>query len=248
METAYQSDLPLPPEIVTSTCSTLPKPDLLRLKLVTHRLHDAATPFAFREFYLPAYGTAATNFTSIAASARLRNYAKEITIDTNIGQDYEYASNESYEFPSGFFKALPSLRYFSKLTKLHLRFSEYCGDNRKKFEWAWIEEDWPFQYGILDTVSHCIVGLWTRAKQVEIDERANLRYFEAWYLDDGPEFVAKCAEHLQEFTISNLADYHDPNLTSSKAWQQLLRLPHLQDLKLLITTEYRRSQHQIRFP
>ncbi|CVL01322.1 uncharacterized protein FPRN_11677 [Fusarium proliferatum] len=132
METTCQSDLPLPPEIVTLICSTLPKPDLLRLRLVTHRLHDAATPFAFREFYLRAYGTAATSFTSIAASARLRNYAKEITIDTNIGQDYEYASNESYEFPSGFFNALPSLRYFSKLTKLHLRFSEYCGDNRKR--------------------------------------------------------------------------------------------------------------------
>ncbi|KAF5626843.1 hypothetical protein F25303_10971 [Fusarium sp. NRRL 25303] len=248
METAYQSDLPLPLEIVTLICSTLPKPDLLRLRLVTHRLHDAATPFAFREFYLRAYGTAATNFTSIATSARLRNYVKEITIDTNIGQDYEYASNESYEFPSGFFNALPSLRYFSKLTNLHLRFSKYCGDNRREFEWAWIEEDWPFRYRILDTVSHCIVGLWTRAKQVEIDERADLRDFKARYLDDDPEFIAKCAEHLQELTISNLADYHDPNLASSKAWQQLLRLPRLQDLKLLVTTEYHRSQHQIRSP
>ncbi|SCV38945.1 uncharacterized protein FFB14_07050 [Fusarium fujikuroi] len=167
METAYQSDLPLPPEIVTLICSTLPKPDLLRLRLVTHRLHDAATPFAFRTFYLRAYGTAATNFSSIATSARLRNYVKEVTIDTNIGQDYEYASNESYEFPIGFFNAIPSLRYFYKLTKLHLRSSKYCGNNKREFEWAWIEEDWPFRWRILDTISHCMVGLWTRTKQVE---------------------------------------------------------------------------------
>ncbi|KAF5639548.1 uncharacterized protein FTJAE_4886 [Fusarium tjaetaba] len=206
METAHQSDLPLPPEIVTLICSNLPKPDLLRSRLATQRLHDAATPFAFQAFHLRAYGTVVTDFTCIAASAHLRSYVKEITIDTNIGPGYE------------------------------------------EFEWAWIEEDWSFRYRILDTVSHCVVGMWTHAKQVEIDERASLPDFEVRYLDDDPEFVGGCKEDLQELTISNLADYHDPNLDSSKAWQQLLRLPHLHDLKLLVTTEYHRSQTQICFP
>ncbi|KAF5535165.1 hypothetical protein FNAPI_12134 [Fusarium napiforme] len=202
METAHQSDLPLPPEIVTLICSNLPKPDLLRSRLATHRLHDAATPFAFKAFHLRAYGTVVTDFTRIAASAHRRSYVKEITIDTNIGPGYEYASNECYKIPTGFFNALPSLRYFYKLTNLHLRFSEYCGDNCREFEWGWIEEDWPFRYRILDTVSHCVVGMWTRAKQVEIDERANLPDFEATYLDDDPEFVTGCMEDLQELTIS----------------------------------------------
>ncbi|CCT72677.1 uncharacterized protein FFB20_01287 [Fusarium fujikuroi] len=203
METAYQSDLPLPPEIVTLICSTLPKPDLLRLRLVTHRLHDAATPFAFRTFYLRAYGTAATNFSSIATSARLRNYVKEVTIDTNIGQDYEYASNESYEFPIGFFNAIPSLRYFYKLTKLHLRSSKYCGNNKREFEWAWIEEDWPFRWRILDTISHCMVlalgqYVFTDKRQTDwiatIGESNASGALQELYLDDCP-ILFKARQH-----------------------------------------------------
>ncbi|KAF4445321.1 hypothetical protein FACUT_17 [Fusarium acutatum] len=246
METTPESNLPLPLEIVTLICSNLPKPDLLRLRLATHQLYDAATPLPFRAFHLRVYGTV-TNFTSIATSPHLQTHVKEITIDTNIGL-YEYTSYDTYELSSDFFNALPYIRYFSNLTSLHLKFSEYCGDDNREWQPARVEEGWPFRYRILDTVSHCIVGLWSRAKQVEIDETANLRYFEPRYRDDDQEFVAGCAEHLQELTISNLADYHDPNLTSSNAWQQLLRLSHLQDLKLLVTTEYHSLKNQNYFP
>ncbi|KAF5694023.1 hypothetical protein FDENT_1327 [Fusarium denticulatum] len=246
METEHQSDLPLPLEIVTLICSTLPIPDLLRLRLATHQLHDAATQLAFRAFHLRVYGTV-TNFTSIATSPHLRSHVKEITIDTNSGL-YEYTSYDTYQLSSGFFNALPYLRYFSNLTSLHLRFSESCGDDAREWQPARVEEGWPFRYRILDTVSHCIVGLWTRRKQADIDERANLRYFEPRYRDDDPEFVAGCMEHLQELTISNLADYHDLNLTSSNAWQQLLSLPHLQDLKLLVAREYYWLKNQTSFP
>ncbi|KYG13581.1 hypothetical protein FVEG_17631 [Fusarium verticillioides 7600] len=246
METEHQSDLPLPLEIVTLICSTLPKPDLLRLRLAAHQFHDVVTPSAPKAFHLRVYGTVA-NFTSIATSPHLRTHVKEITVDANTGL-YEYTSYDTHELSSGFFNALPHLRYFSNLTSLHLRFSEYCGNENREWQPARVEEGWPFRYRILDIIPHCIVGLWSRAKLVEADERANLRFFGPRYRDDDPEFVTGCMEHLQELTISNLADYRDSNLTSSDAWQQLLRLPHLQDLKLLITTEYYRLKNQTYLP
>ncbi|KAF4433441.1 f-box protein [Fusarium austroafricanum] len=236
MEAPKESDLPLPPEIVTLICSSLSKPDLLRLRLTCHKLNDVATPFAFGAFYLRAYGDSPKNFTAIAKSVHLRGYVREITVDTNVGPGFEYESYNTYPFPHGFFNALPYLRCFTKATRLHLRFNEYSGSEETEFGDDVVEK-WPFRYRILDTVFHCVTGLWTNSRQVEIDSTASLEAFEPEYSDNESDFVPGYVIQLEELTISNLGEYNDPDLASSIAWHKLLSLPSLKDLKLLITME-----------
>ncbi|KAF4973682.1 hypothetical protein FSARC_71 [Fusarium sarcochroum] len=195
-----------------------------------------ATPIALRALCLRAHGNSAEHFTNIAKSRSLRSLVREITIDTYIGPEYKYHSNEDYEFPQRFFNVLPYLRCFGRLTRLHLRYSEFCGMDDRRWMVS-VEETWPFRYRVLDTISYCVTGMWTKAKQIDIDRTASIWGFIPDYADDSPEIFSGQAMSIKELTISNLADYKDPCLISSEAWQRLLTLPSLIDLKFLITTE-----------
>ncbi|KAF5678620.1 hypothetical protein FHETE_1172 [Fusarium heterosporum] len=236
------SDVSLPFDITSIICSYVSKPDQHRLRLVSRKLRDAATPHAFRSLYLRAYGDSPSNFGNIARSPALRNYVREVTIDTWIGPGYEYNADESYDVPHDFLNTLPYLRYYQKMTRLHLRFSKYCGieDYHTRSVGPDIEETWSLRYKILDTVAHCVMGMWTKESQMKISQRVGnyqLRRF-AWYEDDLPDLRPGIVMNIKELTISNLADYKDPNLLESIAWKKLLHLPTLIDLKVLVTKEH----------
>ena len=53
--------------------------------------------------------------------------------------------------------------------------------------------------------------------------------------DDDSDLAPAQVIHLTELTIANLADYHEPGLT--EAWEKILALPSLVDLKLFVATE-----------
>ncbi|KAF4996634.1 hypothetical protein FGRMN_4380 [Fusarium graminum] len=252
IDVSPNSDISLPFDITSIICFYGSKPDQLRLRLVSRKLRDAATPHAFKSLYLRAYGSSPSNFENIARSAALRVYVREVTIETWIGPDYEYNANERYDIPHDFLNTLPYLRYYQNMIRLHLRFSKYCGieDYNTRSVGPDIEETWPFRYKILDTVAHCVMGMWTKESQIKINQRIRdyhqLRRFR-WYRDDLadrkyeddlPDLRPGIVMNIKELTISNLADYKDPNLVQSLAWKKLLHLPTIIDLKLLITKEH----------
>ncbi|KAF7554888.1 hypothetical protein G7Z17_g2626 [Cylindrodendrum hubeiense] len=237
MTDTSRSNLPLLPEIWDQICSHLSKPSLLRLRLTSSKLYAIASPCAFRALRLDAYGSSAERFVNIAKSTKLRDFVRELTIDTWIGPEFRYNGNWTYNIPVPFMHALPYLRCFSKVTGLHLRFSEFCGDDDRELFTSCIEETWPFRYTVLDTIFHCITGIWTKGKQIEIDNQADLDEYEPEHLDDDLGIPPDQVIQIKELTISNLADYDDPFVYSSEAWRKLLCLPSLVDLKLLLACE-----------
>lgn len=100
---------------------------------------------------------------------------------------------------------------------------------------------WVFRYTVLDTICHCIAGLCTRETQEVIYRTQNFAEYDldlAW--DDLPEPGDQPLQ-LREFTVFNLADFEDRNLEASEAWQKVLALPSLIDLKLLFTADVDRT-------
>ncbi|KLO95350.1 uncharacterized protein FFB20_01995 [Fusarium fujikuroi] len=57
------------------------------------------------------------------------------------------------------------------------------------------------------------------------------------YTHDAPVLQGDSLQ-IKELTISHLADYNDPRVIQSKAWNKLLRLPTLIDLKLLVGEDH----------
>ncbi|KAM5356931.1 hypothetical protein ACJ41O_003577 [Fusarium nematophilum] len=228
--------LSLPPEIWESICSFLPKPSLSRLRLVSSKLNDIALPWAYRSLRLEGFGGSTERFVEIAKSPKLRGLVRELTVDTSVGPEFPYKCNNGYPFPDSFVDALPYIRCFSHLTALHLRFNEFCGEGDRNG--VTVEETWEFRYMVLDTVCHCIAGMWTVDKQAEIDENAQEPY-ERKYPDPQDDLGVPFDQviQLKELTVANLADFHDTDLASSEALKKVISLPSLIDLKLFIATE-----------
>jgi hypothetical protein len=227
----------LPPELWDSICSLLPKPSLSSLRLVSPKLNAIALPWSYREIRLEGFGNSAERFVKIAKSPRLRNLVRELTIDTSVGPDFSYNCNDCFPYPTEFLDALVYMHCFNSLSAIHLRFNQYCGqDDRVGLV---VEETYGFRYRVLDTVFHCIAGMWTVDKQMEIEEKTEdeLEYYERTYPED--EFTGSFSQAmpLKELTIANLADCYDPDLASSDAFKKVISMPSLTNLKLFVTTE-----------
>ncbi|EEU39951.1 uncharacterized protein NECHADRAFT_39345 [Fusarium vanettenii 77-13-4] len=232
--------MPLLPEIWSHICSFMLKPSLSNLRLTSRQMNHTALPHLFRSLRLEGFGGSAERVINIAKSPKLRGLVRELTIDSWIGPGFEYNANEDYKIPTDFMDALPYIRCFGKVTTMNLRFNEFCGDDDRDYWRTEIEETWSFRYRIIDTVCHCIVGMWTKERQERIDNRAGLEYDPEYPEDD----LGVPLEHimpLKELTISNLADYPDTDITRSKAWKKLLSLDSLVNLKLFIATEVESS-------
>ncbi|SPO00347.1 uncharacterized protein DNG_03192 [Cephalotrichum gorgonifer] len=212
------------------------KPTLFQLRLVSRQLGDIAQRWAYRSLRLEGHGSSAERFAKIAYSPKLRDLVWELTIDTWIGPGFAYHSNEGYKIPEAFMNNLPHLRCFGNLKVLHLRFSEYCGEDDDDRSGLALEETWNFRYRVLDTICHCVAGMWTKERQVQIDKRMEQEWEPGYsYPDEDSSLPSGQVIHLKELTITNLADYHEPAL--SEAWKKVITLPSLIDLKLLVTTE-----------
>ncbi|SPJ72233.1 uncharacterized protein FTOL_01961 [Fusarium torulosum] len=236
-EDNFAGGLLLPPELWDSICSLLPKPSLLSLRLACSTLNAITLPRIYRAIRLEGFGSSAERFVEIAKSHRLRNLVCELTIDTSVGPDFPYNCNDSYPFPTEFLDALIYMHCFSSLSAIHLRFNQYCGEDDRVG--LVIEETYGFRYRVLDTVFHCIAGMWTVDKQMAIEEKVEdeLHDYERTYPEN--EFTGSLSQvmPLNELTITNLADYYDPDLASSDAFKKVMSMPSLTNLKLFVTTE-----------
>ncbi|CAG1992628.1 unnamed protein product [Fusarium graminearum] len=240
----------LAPEIWDNICAYLTPPSVANLRLASAAFNNIALPWKYRSIRLEAFGPSVERFVSIAKTPNLRNLVREITIDTRVDLDWQYACNETYPFPLAFMNALPYLRYFTSVTALHIRFEEHCG-NQEEFHYLSLAETYLFRYKVLDTIFHCAAGLWTLEKQLKIDEELDEERgvdgsdqdedADEWdkkcdYSDQDVDFHGSCFA-LRELTISNLADYADSDISDSKAWQTIMALPTLVDFKLFVTAQ-----------
>ncbi|KAJ4329360.1 hypothetical protein N0V84_000255 [Fusarium piperis] len=227
---------PLPVETWDHICSLLPKSSLSRLRLVSSGFNDIALPRIFRSVLVEGYNDSAERFVNIAKTPRLRALVHELTIDTWVGPDFAYQNHEGYPLSAAFMAAMPYVRCFGRLTALHVRFNQVCGQESRV---DYMEETWQLRRRVLDTICHCITGTWTLEKQLEMDQemRDDLEDIELEYSQELVAAPQGQAMQLRELTIANLAAYYDPKLCASRAWQEVIALPTLIDLKLLITAE-----------
>ncbi|KAF5644093.1 hypothetical protein F52700_2661 [Fusarium sp. NRRL 52700] len=234
MQCLPSTDICLPAEIVFMVCSYLCKEDQLSLRFVPGILHCAATIEAFRSVRLKPDGRTPSKFRKIALSDTLRIWVKEVTIDTELDPDLPYLMvMEEFDVCQNFLQILPYLGLFNNLKYLHVRFSRFSG----AYEYA-PYESWYFRYMVLDIISHCAMGMWTPASRSKIYDTAPLgRDSMFGYIHNAPA-ISGDPLHIKELTISHLSDYNDPRLTRSEAWNKLLRLPTLVDLKLLVGEEH----------
>ncbi|KAJ3542688.1 hypothetical protein NM208_g3956 [Fusarium decemcellulare] len=193
--------LPLLPEIWSNICSFLPKPSLSQLRLTCSKLNGIALPWTFKNILVEGYDDSVQRFLNIAKSPKLRVLVRELTIDTWVGPGFEYKCNQAYPFPVTFMSALPYVRFFEKVTAIHLRFNE-----------------------------------------IQIDERMvrEMRMYHDAKLDYSDEDFGISQEQvlpLRELTISNLADFPEFNLYGSDAFERVISLPSLVDLRLYVATE-----------
>ncbi|CAJ2511996.1 Uu.00g076210.m01.CDS01 [Anthostomella pinea] len=198
-------------------------------------------------------------------SEHLRRHIRDICIDTRVGPGFEYQRNEAFKPPAAFFRALPCLRLFSGLQELHLKFTEYCGNEEKAYTSISIEEDYNFQYRywVLWTVFSCLAGEWNVAQSQDIYDDMDAAVCENDELVDGEDFFEDLAKDaassneqstgpiaLKALSICNLADYDDVRFTSSDLFKKVLESPTLTELKVYVVfqTDEMDPWHKIYLP
>ncbi|KAF5669092.1 hypothetical protein FCIRC_9399 [Fusarium circinatum] len=234
MQSLPANDIHLPAEVVVMVCSFLWKQDQLNTRLVSGKLHYAATIEAFRSLRLKPDGDSPSQFRAIALSDKLRTFVKEVTIDTELDPGIPYVSDaQDFAVCQNFLQFLPYLGLFSNLKHLHLRFSRSSNSRVSN-----VEEGWYYRYMVLDIISHSVTGVWTPEDRKRIYDTVPQHGEQMCTNTHDASIVQGNSLQIKELTISHLADYNDPRLIQSKAWNKLLRLPTLTDLKLLVGEDH----------
>ncbi|KAG5809104.1 hypothetical protein H9Q74_000226 [Fusarium xylarioides] len=230
MQSLPPSDIHLPAEIVLMVCHYLPKHDQLRSRLVSGKLHYAATIQAFKSLRLKPNGDSPSQFRTIALSDKLRTLVKEVTIDTELDPAILLQSDaQDFGVCERFLEFLPYLSLFNNLKHLHLRFSRSTD-----LLGIYVAEGRYYRYLVLDIISHCLTGMWTPENRKKVYDTMPLRGGRMFTYTHDASLLLGDPSQIKELTISHLADYNDPRLIQSKAWNKLLRLPTLIDPKLLV--------------
>ncbi|OTA98545.1 hypothetical protein M426DRAFT_325886 [Hypoxylon sp. CI-4A] len=244
-----------PPEIFNEIFSVA-TPDTVRTcRLLNRHLSQLATSHAFRHVRIEAAGEV-SKFVNISQAPHLRCHTRELSISTLVGPPFEYHVNNTCKFPLDFFLALPNLRLFSGLTRLHLGFNEYCGNNEAR-TFLDVEENNDFRYYVLWTVFACLTGEWTAESSSDLYEDLDFNIYEEDNHeesedDEGSEGMVSPETLLERLTleavdartdvitlealaIQNLAGYDDTRLTSSDLFRKVLST--ITDLKLHVVFE-----------
>lgn len=223
-------DIGLPVEILVLVCPYLSKKDQLCSRLVSHKLHYAATIHVFRLLRLKPDGDSPLQLREIALSYRLRTFVKDVVIDTELDRSVSYPTPKAaFDACQKFLLFLPYLCLLNNLRHLHVRFMR-SSDEQGSLPFQW----WYFRYMVLDIISHCVTGMWTPANRKKIYDTLPPEGQEMFRYTQNEQVLQGNSSRIKEFTISHLADYNDLRLIQSRAWNQLLRLPTLIDLKLLV--------------
>ncbi|KAF5532787.1 hypothetical protein FMEXI_12198 [Fusarium mexicanum] len=234
MQSLPPNDIHLPAEVVVMVCSFLWKEDQLSTRLVSGKLHYAATIEAFRSLRIKPDGDTPSQFRAIALSDKLRTFVKDVTIDTELDPGIPHLSGaQNFAICQNFLQFLPYLGLFNNLKHLHLRFSRSSNSRFNN-----VEEGWYYRYMVLDIISHSVIGVWTPEDRKRIYDTVPQNGGQMFTDTHDASIVQGDSLHIKELTISHLADYNDPKLIQSKAWNKLLRLPSLVGLKLLVGEDH----------
>ncbi|KAL2674205.1 hypothetical protein Neosp_012655 [[Neocosmospora] mangrovei] len=240
----------LPPEVWSEICRYVPKPRLLRLRLVCSKLSAIGLPWVYRSLRLEACGDSAERFILIAKSPRLSSLVREVTVEAWGDHGNDRDPNGPWQISWGFVNALPYLRCFTNVTTLHVRFHESLGGSYYAPVAYDFEHTGLFRFRVMETICHCVMGMWTPEVQAKIDETVQFNRYSSdkhplQYTDDQNVPLGHVMP-LQEFTISNLSAYKDLLAEESGALKKMLSLPSLVDLKLLITSGGRPDRDRAR--
>ncbi|KAI4597975.1 hypothetical protein KJ359_003783 [Pestalotiopsis sp. 9143b] len=232
----------IPAEILCQIFDLVDQKTVINCRLISRHVLPIATAFAFRHMRLEA-AYEVDNFISVATS-HLRHHVHEITVDTWVGPDFKYHTNDNFWMPRNFWRALSYLRFFKEMKTLNLRFNKWCGADSYRASIS-IEEDYDFRFVVLDIVFQCLTGTWSSERQAEQEHYLVMRLE-----GDNGTFPTIPEGHItasgsndpgpieiSTLTISNLADFNDERLTTSEAFKQVMTSDALTDLKLFVTTE-----------
>ncbi|KAL2681253.1 hypothetical protein Neosp_008861 [[Neocosmospora] mangrovei] len=221
----------LPPELLHHVLSFLPKEALLQTRLVNRHLNFLVTPGAFRSIFLRAYGTSSRRFRNLADS-QLRVHVQNITVDTWLGQDFEYRMHNAWELPQDFVECFPFLSCFRNLEILHLRFHEDCAE----FEEDDADETNDDRFEILVKIFQSLAGNWSKERERIAEMVGDMADFVFYPPEKLPPTINGPPIQLSSLSIRNLGDRHEPRIASSESFRLVVG-PALRDLRLHITTE-----------
>ncbi|KAF4458062.1 hypothetical protein F53441_137 [Fusarium austroafricanum] len=252
-DTLLSNDL-LPPEVWYRICSFLPKSSLASLRLVCSKLGSIALPECFKTIYIETYRESThRRLSEIAKSPKLRNYVRRITLDASNSPDFDINVESSLNARENFLLTLPYLSFLRRLTSLCIRFRSQC-----TMESPAPDSDltWSYRYVVLDTIYHCVAGMWTMEKQAIIDANAGFAHTglgpddDGWWPDrnkfnPGLDDLNQQAIPLRQLIVTNMADYHDPRLNASEAFKKVISMPSIRDLRLHVISQ-RDNQHPTR--
>ncbi|MCJ1243976.1 hypothetical protein MMC30_001173 [Trapelia coarctata] len=184
----------LPAEVKRSSCTHLPQPDLLNVRLTTSELCNIATEFAFQSVSLLADEDAVETFVNISASDVLRKCVRHVTLDTTL-EDYDYTANLDFDFPEEFLHALPEIQHFERLSSLLLCFSNFCSTEPNDGSFSFIDapESEDFRFNMLSRLASAL---------------------------ENPEFPVA---DLKAVSIHNLQNRNDPDQSRRSRFLSLLK-------------------------
>ncbi|KAH7240732.1 uncharacterized protein BKA55DRAFT_542043 [Fusarium redolens] len=240
MEDLPSADIRLPAEILLLICSHISRQDQLRSRLVSRKLNYAATIHAFESLRLMPEGESSKHFKEIALSDTLRTFVKEVTIVSEENPDVQHG-DESFWLFDEFLDTLGHVRFFQNLTCLHFRYSQFSMPLGRLVT----KGDLWCQYIIIDTIPQAVTGLWEEENENNVFgcDPVQEGNDELQYAHNDPVLPSGQPLKIKELTISNLVTFNYPRLIESKAWNKLLQLPTLIDLKFLIGKKYGLGRH-----
>jgi hypothetical protein len=186
--------------------SFLPQADLKNLRLIDHRFSPLATLRLFRRTRLLARAkddNDTQRFVQLANS-ELSGLVREVSCDVSsiVHDGFYYIEKDQLEFLPVFWDALPLLARFRKIQTLHLCFDSSFALHDFK------EGSSQFRSRVLKTVFRILIGTFSKEVPNPIDTLSSAS------IEISPSNTPSTPITLSALIISNLGDYHDPELTN----------------------------------
>lgn len=246
---ALTAMITLADDILIHVFSLLPQNTILHCRLLSRTTGDLATSLAFRHVRLEFFRDSSP-FICISQSPTLRSLVREITIDLWKGPP---ATSDRSRLGEGVqmlilvtkaFLALPSLRLYSALQTLNIKFKRFGDD-----------DDVSPRCRILNTILRCTMGTWTQNlhenwQNFWLNELEGRIHHHSSFDD----FMSSLHSHelaslllpfspsgklmyLSSLTIANLSSgIEDIMYGDSPGFESLTNFQSLTELKLLVTT------------
>ncbi|KAF5252431.1 hypothetical protein FANTH_2567 [Fusarium anthophilum] len=205
----------LPPETIGNVMSFLPQADLKNLRLVDHRFSTLATRWLFRRTRLLARtkdNNDPQRFIQLANS-EFSEFVREVSCDVSsiVHNGFYYMEKDQSEFLPVFWDALPLLGHFRNMQTLHLCFD---ANSTPQVHEAGSTK---FRKRVMKTVFRILTGtLTTEVSNTTQDALSSTS------TEISPSSTPSSPITLSTLIISNLGDYHDPELSNMPEFKAAL--------------------------